>query len=330
MDPISHVLAGVMAAEIVAPSEIEPWALAAATGVTLAPDIDFLTRRLGHIGLLRYHHTVTHSIPGGIVISAAWAGLLAPFSPVPWAVLLMFALLGFGTHILLDLLLHNNGVLLGWPFIKKPVRWGLFLGLNPLTSSARCGERKLTVCIACQTHSLVFSRAFLVLSVTAVIGTLAGPWRREVFMAGAIILAAMIGHLAWNRKKAARLAGHHLGEIAATFPASFGSNEWLAVVPVNGGYRTAIVDLRQGVVRPPIGHTPAPPNLVQESKIRPSVQAFLNWAIVPFAEIAPGGRGLWWRDLSYDFTPAIQLHTLKLDYDEAGKVVAEEFRERWS
>jgi len=329
MDPATHILAAVAAAEIFTPAEFEPWTVAASVGAALAPDVDFLARRFSHIGLLKFHHTITHSMFSCIFFAALWAGLLTLVSAVPWLMLFLFAVVGATTHILLDIILHNNGVMLFWPFNRRMVRGGWFLGLNPYTSSARCGERRLTVCLICQAHSLIFNRVFFILVSTALVSLVLWPFRRYIFLTGIILLVLYVFYTIRQKRRAAMLAGESVDNIDELFPASFNGLEWLAIARYNRGFRTAKIDLKNMSVGEPSEHRAAPPSLVGSCRNLPSVEAFLDNAIAPFAEESPDGQELWWRDLSYDFSPDVILHVLKIRFNDDEEVVYEEFRERW-
>jgi membrane-bound metal-dependent hydrolase YbcI (DUF457 family) len=328
MDPATHVLAAVTAAEILGPAGIEPWALTAAAGAALAPDADFITRRFGHTALLRWHHTLTHSVVGSALLAAAWAAVVSLVSRVPWVALAPFAGLGALTHLGLDYILHNNGLMLAWPFSRAMFRGGLFIGLNPQTSSARCGERKLTVCLRCQAHSLLFNRVFFLFAATAVLAAAAFPWRRYVCAAGMAAVLLLVLYRAVAKGRAGRIAREALGAGVDVFPADFSGNLWLAVAREGDAYRTSRVDLKRREAAPAVDHSPAPEDIVAATSEREAVRSFLANAILPFTEYAPDGAELWWRDLSYAFTPSVLLHILRMRLD-GGEVASEEFRERW-
>jgi membrane-bound metal-dependent hydrolase YbcI (DUF457 family) len=328
MDPVTHVLAAVSAAEILAPAGIEPWAVTAAAGAGLAPDADFIARRFGHTALLRWHHTLTHSVVGAGLLAAAWAAVVSLVSRVPWYALAPFAGLGALTHLGLDYILHNNGLMLGWPFSRTMFRGGLFIGLNPQTSSARCGERKLTVCLRCQAHSLLFNRVFFLLALTTVLAMAAFPWRRYLFAGGLAAVLVLILSRVVAKARAGRTVRRALGSGVDVFPADFSGKLWLGVGQKGEGYRTVLVDVKSRDAAPAVDHRPAPADLVAATSARPAVRAFLANAILPFTELSPDGLELWWRDLSYAFTPSVLLHILRLKLS-AGAVTSEEFRERW-
>lgn len=331
MDPVTHVLAAVTAAEILAPRGAEAGVVVAAAGAALAPDLDFIARRLGHIGLLKFHHTFTHSFVGIAALAAVWGALVALVLRVPWHLALAFALLGALTHVGLDLILHNNGLMLWWPFDRRMVRGSWFLGLNPFTSSARCGERKLTVCLLCQAHSVIRNRVTLLLAMTAAAAAAAWPWRRWVCLGGFALTLGYVFYVFILRARAGRLARAALGPKLEVFPASFDGRTWLAVTAaeVPGTYAAATVDINKREVGPPRRHEAAASELKAATAGRPAVAAFLENAIFPFAGAGPNGRSVWWTDLAYDFAPDVTLHTLKIELDEKGEVVNEEFRERW-
>jgi hypothetical protein len=211
------------------------------------------------------------------------------------------------------------------------VRGGWFLGLNPFTSSARCGERKLTVCLLCQANSVIRNRVTLLLAATAAAAAAAWPWRRWVSLAGVAATLVYVLYVDVLKARAGRLARAVLGPRLEVFPASFDGRSWLAVTPerAEGAYAAATVDLRTREVGKPRLHAPAPPALTAATRARPAVAAFLENAIFPFAGLGPRGQSVWWTDLAYDFAPDVTLHTLKIELDEKGEVVAEEFRERW-
>ena len=328
MDPVTHVLAAVTAAEILAPSGIEPWAVTAAAGAGLAPDADFIARRFGHTALLRWHHTLTHSVVGAGLLAAAWAAVVSLVSGVPWYTLAPFAGLGALTHLGLDYILHNNGLMLAWPFSRAMFRGALFIGLNPQTSSARCGEHKLTVCLKCQAHSLLFNRVFFIFALTTVAAAAAFPWRRYIFAFGMATVLLLVLSRVVAKARADRIAREALGSGVDVFPSDFTGKRWLAVARKGEGYRTVLVDLKSRDAAPALEHHPAPADLVEATAARPAVRTFLANAILPFTEMSPDGRELWWRDLSYAFTPSVLLHILRMELD-GDAVTSEEFRERW-
>jgi hypothetical protein len=207
-------------------------------------------------------------------------------------------------------------------------RGALFIGLNPQTSAARCGERKLSVCLRCQAHSLLFNRVFFAFAVTAVAAAAAFPWRRYVFAAGLAAVLLLVLSRAVAKGRAARLARAALGNAVGVFPADFAGRRWLAAAREGEGYRTVLVDVKSGDASAPAEHRAAPAALVAATAARPAVRTFLANAILPFTELSPEGEELWWRDLGYAFTPSVLLHALRMKF-AGGAVAAEEFRERW-
>lgn len=329
MDPVTHVLAAVTVAEVLAVRTVgETAKVVAAVGGALAPDVDFISRRLGHIGLLKFHHTVTHSLVGGAVLASLWATAVWLLTRGSWLTLFGFAAAGLGTHIILDLILHNNGLMLFWPFAGRMVRGGLALGLNPLTSSARCGERRLTVCLLCQGYSVLLSRPFFLLAGTAAVGAVAWEWRRYVAVGGLSALTLYFGYVFVMKIIARRIGRRALAGKVKVFPASFGGRRWLVVKREGEGYATVTVDAWAGNSTPPRPHTLAAKAAISLTENLPAVAAFKAAAIIPFVEEGPSGE-VRWVDLAYDFTPEVLLHALKIKLNDQGAPVFEEFRERW-
>ena len=328
MDPLTHAVVGAIAAETLAPRSTEAWALVASAGAAVLPDLDFVTRRLGHLGLLRFHGTVTHSLVGVTVLAGLWGAAVAAVSGIEWTVLAGFALLGSLSHLVLDLTIHQKGLALFWPFSWRPVRSGLFVGLNT-RASTRCGEHRAVVCAMCQAR-LVGRTPFFLLSVaTAVASVVAWPWRREIALAGGIALLAFTA-LQWAfRLRAHRLAAAALGDGASVHPASYDGTKWLAARSSGDGWVTAMLDVRTGHAAPPTVHRPAPRDRVEQTRGREAVTTVTERSVIPFAEAAPHGDGVWWRDLSYAHDPAIDLFVLKIEFGPQGEVCREEFRERW-
>ena len=328
MDPLTHAVVGAIAAETLAPRSTEAWALVASAGAAVLPDIDFVTRRLGHLGLLRFHGTVTHSLVGVTVLAALWGAAVAAVSGLEWTVLAGFALLGGLSHVALDLTIHQKGLALFWPFSWRPVRSGLFVGLNT-RASTRCGEHRAIVCASCQARTVGRSPFFLLSAATAVASVAGWPWRREIAIAGGAALLAFTLIQLWLRSRARRLAAAALGDGASVHPASYDGTKWLAARPAGDGWTTTLVDLRTGKSAPPVVHRPASRERVEQTRGREAVATVTERSVIPFAEAAPDGRGIWWRDLSYAHDPAIDLFVLKIDFDPQGEVCREEFRERW-
>jgi hypothetical protein len=130
------------------------------------------------------------------------------------------------------------------------------------------------------------------------------------------------------KARAGRTVRRALGSGVDVFPADFSGKLWLGVGRKGEGYRTVLVDVKSRDAAPAVDHRPAPADLVAATSARPAVRAFLANAILPFTELSPDGLELWWRDLSYAFTPSVLLHILRLKLS-AGAVTSEEFRERW-
>ncbi len=328
MDPLTHILAAGIASEIVTPRDLEPWALLAATGASVLPDFDYLALRGGHMGLLRFHGTITHSLVGVTAIAIAWGGVVAVALGASWPMLAAFAWLGGLSHVVLDILIHQNGLTLFWPFSSRRLRASLLVGLNPL-ASPRCGEQKLRVCAGCQARTVAASPVFFLVAATAVAAGLAWPERRAVALTGAAALMVFLLGQFVLKAHARRLSRRAHGPEARVYPASYSGRRWLTARPDDDGWITALVDVLHGSGGPLRVHRPAPADRIRSTQGRPNVQLLTAISVIPFAEAASEGRELWWRDLSYDHDPEVPLNVLKIEFGDDGHVVAEQFRERW-
>ena len=133
--PLAHALAGVVVHVATAPrDEIASRRRAAITvGAALAPDLDFAWQLLDGVN---HHQTQTHSVGVAVGVAAlitaaaAMAGVRRPLA------LGLAGLLGWSSHLLLDLMNVDThppiGLMVLWPFssthFKAP--WPLFLDIG--------------------------------------------------------------------------------------------------------------------------------------------------------------------------------------------------------
>jgi len=326
------MVTGALVAQAMGPEE-HRWTFAlVAAGAAVVPDIDFLARKApGKLLFLKLHRGLTHSLLAAPLIAACAAGagrLLfgAPFWPLA-AVCLVAAL----SHLVLDTIMHSTGLQWLWPWRR---RWALplVIGLNPLTSSARCGERSLLVCLRCTMHSAVISPLVLLLWLGYVAALLTPPWRlaSQAALGAAslyVLLCALLrlraAVLLWRRPSAA--PGR-----AGVYPGSFNPARWLGVTVVAAGYTIWSIDALSGAVEAQGSRGPsATGDPVQASRRTETVQEFMDNAVFPHAEIYGGGAVVIWRDLAFAFSPAVSLFAARIELAPDGGVDREEFRERW-
>jgi len=156
MDPVSHVAWGIVATNLLPEPDTALPRIVIAAVAAAAPDLDFVTKFFRNIYFLKYHHSVTHSLVGVSVmgLGIAFLGRLV-FPEVGFGEAYLVALVAGVSHCLLDLIMHGTGAMVLWPFWRRMITASLLLGLNPTTTHARCHEKSLRVCLACQLHSAV-------------------------------------------------------------------------------------------------------------------------------------------------------------------------------
>jgi membrane-bound metal-dependent hydrolase YbcI (DUF457 family) len=342
MDPATHTLFGTVVAEAAgAAGPYEAGYVAAAVGAALLPDSDFIVRYLGPTATIRFHHGPTHSFVGGAVLSMLWAVaifliprlVIVGWSP-PFFTLAAFSYLGFLSHICVDIILHNNGTQLFWPFSRRWIRFPLVIGINPMTASARCGERSLFVCGLCQLNGLVHNPVFYILLVGNVSMFAFWPLRT---LAGALTVLALIIYVAFRlirRVGALNLAKKTFvsADAVEVFPAGYGSRRWLAVARQGNDYTVVSLDLtRRAAGTPAVFRYDASPEIAAAFEDK-YVKAVLNNYIIayPFVkERGPSATEIWCRDLAYFFTPDVDLHLAKIKVSDSGEVNSVDFQERW-
>jgi membrane-bound metal-dependent hydrolase YbcI (DUF457 family) len=342
VDPVTHTLFGIAAAEAAgAVGAYEAGYVAATVGAALLPDSDFVVRYLGPTATIRFHHGPTHSFVGGAVLSLLWAAVIffiprlviGGWAP-PFFALAAFSYLGFLSHICLDIILHNNGTQLLWPFNRRWVRFPLVIGINPLTASARCGKRSLFVCGLCQLNGLLHNPVFYILLAGNVLTFAFWPLRTSVGIATVLALIIYVVFRLIRRVGALKLAKMTFVSAGAVevFPADFGSRRWLAVARRGNDYTVASLDLTRWAAGPPVVFRyDASPEIAAavENKY---VKAVLNNYIIAYPFVkdrGPSATEIWCRDLAYFFTPDVDLHLAKIKVSDSGEVSSVDFQERW-
>lgn len=330
VDPFTHVLAGIVVGGL---CDADGIGLAVAAAGALAPDAEFLTRRIPRTAFLDYHHGIVHTLPGGLIaglLIAVAGGLL---SGREWLSLLPLALGGVASHVCLDLLMHNNGIALLAPFSRRRFSFPVVLGLNPVTASTRCRERRYGTCLQCQASGLRFNPFFWTL-LTAAVACIAVPQLGRVW--GILTLSILFGLILYsNRMRMAALAVTGNGEHAVrrkAFPASFGMARWLVLCEGGDEFHAALADGRARRVlweRRMPKRLPPPP--VKASERLLSVRGFKNSVMFPYWtwHKVDGVDHVAWSDLSYLFAEHVELYTLHLKMDEGGQLLQNEFHERW-
>jgi len=330
VDPLTHVLAGVVVGQLF---DADGVGLAVATVGALAPDAEFLTRRIPRTAFLDYHHGIVHTLTGGLFAGLVIAAVAGALTGREWIPLLPLALAGVGSHIGLDLLMHNNGIALLAPFSRWRFSCPVVLGLNHHTASTRCRERKYGTCLLCQANGLRFNPFFWVL-LAAVVARLSVPQLGRAW--GILAVSILVGlSLYSNSVRIGALAlaadGKNLLRRKA-FPASFDMSRWLVLQEDHEAFRAVLTDGRAGCRlwerAIPKGHRP-PPVIASERLL--SVRGFKNSVMFPHwtHERVDGVDHVTWSDLSYLFSGGTELYTLRVQLAGDGSVLRNEFHERW-
>lgn len=342
MDPLVHTLLGFTVCEAIGPSSLyESGAIAASIAGAIIPDCDFVIRPLGPSYTIRFHHGPTHSIFFGLFLSLLCA-LMVTYVPKiflnSWApsiyILWIFAYLGFLSHILLDSLVHCNGLKIFWPFSRKWFRIPIFVGLNPLTASARCAESSLIVCWICQLHSLILNRFFYILIISFILQLIFWSHRQLISIFCIIILFSYSMWTFYKKNIASKIACNIFNNIKnlELFPSNFGTNHWLAVSRTKNGFATLNINLN-GNIYDKITYFPYVPSLQLEKVSQDiNVKSIINNFIVPYGVISSDTENqneIYYWDLAYFFTPNINLHLAKIKVGNDGQVSSIDFRERW-
>ncbi len=340
MDPLTHMVTGALAAQALAPEE-HRWAFAlVGAGAGVVPDIDFLARKAKQkLLFLKLHRGFTHSLLALPIIGGCAAASGALLFGAPFWQLLGASVAAAMTHALLDVIMHSTGLKIFWPG-QRGVSLHLVVGLNPLTSSARCGERSLGVCLRCTLHSSVLSPLVLLLWGGFLLALLLPGWRLlsvlTLALGGLYLLACQL-----LRGQAGRVLRRHLRQSqpgadparARVFPASFDPTVWIGVVPLAEGYEVLKVRALTGRLQGLLAFGPSATGAqVAASRQTETVGEFLNQAVFPHASVYPGREGkelVVWRDLAYAFSPVISLFAARVELGPDRGVRAEEFRERW-
>ncbi len=331
MDPLTHAVAGFVVGAAGGGGEAE---IATAFVASLAPDAEFITRRIPRTAFLDYHHGLIHAAFGGILAAVGIAIVGSWVAGTPWVSLLPFALAGVASHIILDLLMHNNGIALWAPFSRKRVAFPIVLGLNPRTASKHCKEGRYGTCFLCQAHGSLFNPFLWVLLCGALVGIVFPATRQAAAVISMLFLLVYSAMVLTRKTKADRLVRGNTKRALRkkTFPASFDSRKWLVVRETVDQFESSLVDTQQHAVLWSHSLLKLPiPAAVEKTMSIISVRGFQNSVIFPYwtHEMKDGVDHIVWSDLSYGFSTDVELYALRIRMNRDGEIVQNEFHERW-
>ncbi len=133
MDPLTHVTVNtaVFAAVTEKGLSLDSPEFLAATAGALIPDSDVFFQLFGDLRYLKYHRGISHSITGGILLSAVIAGMFSLLFASAFFPLMGYAFLGIVTHLALDWL-NSYGIKLFWPFSMRMYSGNLLMVVDPI------------------------------------------------------------------------------------------------------------------------------------------------------------------------------------------------------
>ena len=335
MDPLTHMVAGALVGQIFAPDDPNRFAFGlVCAGAGVVPDVDFVVRKAKESLLfLKLHRGFTHSLFALPIIGVCAAGSGSLLFGAPFVPLLLAAMAAAASHLLLDVIMHATGLRIFWPSRRKS-SLHLVVGLNPLTSSARCGERSMTVCLRCTMHSALLSPLTLLLWGGFLITLFVPAYRvasgAVLAMAGLFLLYTQV--MRARARAALRKSLQEPYQSLEVYPGAFSPNIWVGVVSAEAGHEVFQVHAMQGKVKALAVHGPSHTGPdVDISRGTATVQEFMANAVTPHATVYElDGRPLVvWRDLAFAFSDEVPLFAVRVLLDGQGGVEAEEFRERW-
>lgn len=342
MDPITHVMGGLVTAHVLSGMIPEPQLTLTAAAASILPDLDFYSRKLPGAAFLRIHHGATHSFCGVLIQALLAAAASYVFFLLPvfhqrssgFFVVFVISLLSVTSHVLLDLLMQNNGMPLLWPFSKKRFSFPLILAVNPHTVSRKCHEKRFSTCLGCQFRGSLRNPIAMIFLAGGVLGLVILGNRRIIgilTIASALLLSYWIYHLRENARKAVFRFEPSIGLLRG-YPARARPDRWLFVASHPDGSATAFLTE---------SHSPA--ILRKWSFPVPLVSPFVSQAcsrifndlmesvyhVYPEVTYSDGITRVNFRDLSFLYSEPMELGSVRVDIDAEGRIVRELFQEVW-
>jgi membrane-bound metal-dependent hydrolase YbcI (DUF457 family) len=331
VDPLTHGLAGLVAGAALG---ADGPGIAVTVGGALLPDAEFVTRKIPRTAFLDYHHGLPHGLPGGAVLGVLWGTAASRLLGTPWAATTLLAVAGVASHILMDMLMHNNGIALWAPFSRRRTSMALVLGLNPQTASPQCRHRRYGTCLVCQGRWALHNPFTWILLLGSALMT-ALPRSRQPVALAVCAVAALFGLAVYRWKRRAlhaalRDKGRPLR--AAAFPASHRSDTWLVVREDEEKYVVSSINAaHRRELRTQVFPKRQPPAPVRQTESMLSVRGFKNSVVFPHWSYRRDGEEdcVTWRDLSCLYSPDVALYTLRIRLAKDGTLLQDEFHERW-
>jgi len=339
MDPLTHTITGLMVSNAIVPPQETLIPAAGAVICANLPDIDFFTKMLPENTIfMKLHHGLSHSIFTGLVTVTLVSGGLFIVTDFPsFPLLFLVCFLSLCSHLLLDTLIHNAGIQLFAPFSNRYISLPILLGLNPLSTSAKCYKKSLFVCLNCQLNTAIRSPTVIILAGGFLTSLIFFPYNQMISLMTLIICFSYHLFLYARRRKAINLflniVNRQTVDKFGVYAAMFSPNIWQGVASHKDGTIDVIkLDVKEKkIINHRKYHAPSQDPYINKSKELKVVKDFIKKSVFPFVSsyTTNGEKIVKWKDLGYDFSETIDLYTLVLKFDNSYNLLYHEFRERW-
>lgn len=342
MDPITHVMSGTILAHVAAGLAPEPAASLTCIAASILPDLDYYSRKLPGAAFLKTHHGATHSLMGAslsalLCAGVAWLFFNLPFpgfSRVSFVSLAFLSIASALSHILLDLIMQNNGLPLLWPLSRIRFAVPLIIAVNPSTVSRQCHEKKFSTCIGCQSRAALRNPIAWLTVIFALAGYILLPHRRIVGIIGGVLITLYVIWVQVQKERARTVVGRFEPDASSfrAYPGRARPDRWLFVRDRSDGSAVAYLTeshspalLRKWVFTAPL----LSPFVAQ------SCQRIMNdlkesiFHVYPEVVYQDEMTSVTFRDLSFLYSEPLELGSVRVTINQEGRIVSEIFQEVW-
>ncbi len=337
MEPLTHLMAGALVGHAFAGFHLEPTVSLTAMAMATIPDFDYFSRALPGAVFIKTHHGITHSIfgIGALAICTAaffhFSGMLLGFR-APFLFLAFVGFISGLTHILLDGLMHNNGLPLFWPISPRRYSLPLILGVNPRTVSRHCGDKKLLTCFGCQFRGSLRNPISWIITLGGIVGFIAVHHRPAVVGITSMLCALYFLFIYRMRNRAIQAVHNFDPEFdnADIYPGRARPDRWLFVKNApNDAVHAVLVD---STARAILRKWRFPPPLLSPFVRNHTQRIFddLKYAVkhlYPEARIQDDQTIIHFRDLSFLYAEPLEIGSIHVRLDKDGKIISEIFQE---
>ena len=336
MDPVTHMIAGALAAQVAAPDEHRLAFGLVGAGAAAVPDLDFILdlapkrlfrRSLGE----QMHRGLSHSLIALPLIALVAAAAGTVVFQVAFTTLFEACVLALISHLVLDFIVCSSGLKLFAPFYHKRFGVPLLLGVDLMSRTTQCARKSFLVCSRCALNTTVHSPVaygFVIGFVAALIVPRQADLVAIMTFSG---IGSYIVVVALCRNHGKRLTMRETvsdpPNRIGVYPKTWSGFSWHVVAAYPDRY--GFFQVRLGKLQK-IGDWSLSPesDLIVQSRATDSVQSFLHEAMWPYAkeERVNGGHLVVWTDLAYAFYANDSLYSARVCFDSARRVSAESFQ----